>query len=242
MKLVCTLTQAREGCIAIADHVILLCNSSEAIRVRAGRLEKPTLLRYSYILTLVALEEAGKLFELWQAASESEQNHPDEVVVDGWRDHKKKGGKAGDLCCQMLEFVSNLEDHSLDRDEWNGLRDGIAESRQHLSEIYPRFREERVLALYVDLIDSKWTAGSSPSTGTIEVDNLLLGVIARTAHTYLGLRDSRFSIPVRLLSQIKNRERSDDTREFIEMVFSQVVLAAIESIAEHDAEVHALCE
>ena len=241
MRLVCTSTQARGGCTAIANHVILLCNSSESIRIRAFRLKKPALLRYSYILTLVAMEETGKLFELWQAACESEQNNKDKVAVDGWKDHERKGGKAGDLCCQMLDFVSSLGDlpgaGDTLNETWDEFRDGMTESRQHLSDVYPRFKEERMRVLYVDFIDSKWTNGDSPSMRTIEVDNFLLGAVARTARAYLDQENTSFSTPVRLLSQIKNREGTDEEgQKFLAMILAQVIQMGLESVSELEAE------
>lgn len=243
--LVCTSEQAREGCVAIANHVILLCNSSEAVRVRSLRLEKPALLRYSYILTLVALEEAGKLFELWQAASESEQSENDKVAVDSWKDHKRKGGKAGDLCCQMLDFVSNLGDlpgaDGASNETWNELQNEMTESRRHLSDVYPRFREERLRVLYVDFIDSKWTDGNSPSMRVIEAENFLLSIVARTARAYLDRTDSSFTASVRMLSRMKDRERIDaGSHEFLQLIFQQVGQFGLEGFGELKEETRSI--
>lgn len=233
MTITCTLEEAREGCAAIANHVILLCNSSEAVRLRSLRLEKPAQLRYSYILTLVALEEAGKLFELWQAAGESEQNETDKVVVNGWRDHKRKGGKAGDLCCQMLDFISNLGElpgaSGAISETWSELQNDMVESKQHLSDVYPRFREERLRVLYVDFIESKWTDGNLPSMRIIETENFLLEVVARTARSYLAREGSTFSSSIDLLNRIRNREGIDkDAQEFMAMIIAQVVQFGVE--------------
>ena len=132
----CTISDTRSLCQRTARHVTALCNSSNKILTGPAAQLSDGDLRNGFVLTLLALEETGKFFRMWQTAADAEEQKLDTVLVkDLFGNHQAKGGIAGDLCCQMLDYVvGGLQSDSETRDDNSVPLQLLTNARDHLKE------------------------------------------------------------------------------------------------------------
>lgn len=223
--LLCSLDEAREGIQLMAIHVERLCESSGILCEESCENGNPRLLRQAAVLTLLALEETGKLFEVWQAASGVEDQGRDQrVVIPNFRDHSAKGRKVGDLCHRMIAFVRLRAIQGLRDGPIPGVANGISKENidrtcrdwdDHFNSLCQTFERERVLAMYVDHLRGSWTA-ESPLTWThVEMDNQLLEFVAVVAKAYFDSGERSFSLALRALKKLEEGIEDADTGTFI---------------------------
>ncbi len=215
----CSMNEARDLCIRIAEHVDGLTDASTAIldAEDEGQLD---LLRSSYILTLMALEEIGKMADLRQAASRCDASDLAVVVeVDGFRDHDVKGRLMGDLCCQMFEYAERnlypkvLREHpELKLHEYEATKP-LKDARSQLLDLSNKFRTERLSAIYVDL-----HAGKRPSRYSVVMYNLLMGFISMMVRAYFRSGETSFVLASDALRKIDMDTNDEQTAKFREKI------------------------
>jgi hypothetical protein len=156
------------------------------------------------------------MFDLWQNAAMAESsNHATLTIVD-WKDHNKKGGIAGDLCCQMfgfiVKFARDLPKTSAHIDE--SIEKLALEASNHLSRVYPNFKQYREAAIYVDLNENDWASKLDVSPEIVRMDNALLALTAEVAKWYLDSRNPSFSLAVRALAMIRDGKKGPEIVQF----------------------------
>jgi len=211
----CRILDARDICQRIAEHVAALCISSNDILKNISKESSNGTLRNAFVLTLLALEETGKLFRVWQAAANVEDHASDLIVRDLFSNHQAKGGLAGDLCCQMLDYTYTVLGSDSESQNLNSVQRGmLAEARDHLKETYQDFKTIREIVMYTANDQERCWHGMSTKVGrNIGVENLLLMMVASGAQAYLE-SGGRFSLATKGLLDIQKGVHSDDAFAF----------------------------
>lgn len=213
----CTVEEAKRFCERTAAHVSALCSSSVSVTTSPSKYLPGEHIRCAFILTLLALEETGKLFRVWQAGARAEGLKEDKIEVqDIFADHGAKGAIAGDLCCQMLDFVSesngpappNRAESTASQDRW------AEDARTHLQEIYQDYESFRETAMYT-AHDSgvEWSKILERVRANIVNENMLLWLVASGALAYLET-SGRFSTATKALVDIQKGIQSSEAYEF----------------------------
>lgn len=205
----CNLEEARQFCERTATHVCALCSSSVTISMSRSKYLPDGHLRCAFVHTLLALEETGKLFKVWQAGSRAEGLSEDIVEVKGlFADHGAKGAIAGDLCCQMLDFVWKASSATQPEDRW------AEDAWRHLKEVYQDYESVREIAMYTaDDKGEKWRKIADRVRNNIESESFLLWLVASGALAYLETR-GRFSTATKALVDIREGTESSESYEF----------------------------
>lgn len=218
----CTISDTRSLCLRTARHVTALCSSSNKILTGPVAQLSDGDLRNGFVLTLLALEETGKLFRMWQTAANAEEQNSDTVLVkDLFGNHQAKGGLAGDLCCQMLDYVfRGMQSDSETRDYNSVPMQLLADARDHLKETYQDFKVAREATMYTAHDQGKaWSDMSGKVRCSIGTENLLLMAVAGGAQAYLD-SGGRFSLATKGLLDIQEGIQSDEAFAFAgRMVF-----------------------
>ena len=215
--LYCNLSEAKEFCRRTAAHVAALCDCSATISGNQAKELGDEDLRCAFVLTILALEETGKLFRVWQAAALAEEQTQNRIVVgDLFADHQTKGAVAGDLCCQMLDFVSRTPPAtSPPYGQLNvAMHEAVEDAKAHLKKIYQGFESVREIAMYTanDSGDA-WRAITKRVRDNIVVENFLLWLVARSAATYLETGGG-FLTATKALIDIQKGVQSNEAFEF----------------------------
>jgi AbiV family abortive infection protein len=212
----CGISDAREICRRTAEHVEALCESSDNLLESRSRESGPDSLRSAFVLTLLALEETGKLFRIWQTAAGAEEQRSDLVFVkDLFWNHQAKGGLAGDLCCQMLDYACrSLESNPGTVSRFHAHLEALTRAKDHLKETYENFKSARECAMYTaNDQGSSWHEIESRVEKNIEMENLLLELVASGAKGYLE-SDGRFSLATKGLLDTQKGIKSDESFAF----------------------------
>jgi len=219
----CSIGEAKAICQTLSNHIIDLSNASDkALAVQLPQL-RTAAVRPAYVMTLLALEETGKMFKIWQTGALAEDDKSDRVYVENlFRDHKMKGGLASDLCCQMFETVSDWLQNaqrtegpeSQSNQGLSKMKEDFAKAVVHLKGVYQAYEAEREAAMYVsDDGNSRWNSRSQVVSEVIDSENLLISIVALAASSYLRTEGS-FSLAIKALLDIKKGSRSDQTYAF----------------------------
>jgi hypothetical protein len=213
----CNVSEARSICLRTIDHITDLCADSIHILIGAKKGEDIQLVRGAYVLTLLALEETGKLFRIWQTAAAAERQVSDQVIVSGlFGYHGMKGALAGDLCCQMLAHVARTMESNDTAQESapNGFRSAVGEARRHLEKVYLDFSTVRETVMYIaNDGGASWNGISREVAGNIVTETVLLSIVANGAKMYLA-SGGDFSVATKALVDISNGVRSPEYYEF----------------------------
>ena len=214
----CSIEEAKAICRTLSQHIIQLTNASS--NLLSGKFPA---IRPAYVLTLLALEESGKMFSIWQSGAKAEDEKFDRVQVQNlFRDHRMKGGLASDLCCQMFETVANwmmelektgnpemLADQSLVI-----MKKEFEKAIVHLKGVYQAYTIEREATMYVSHDGNiEWESRSKEISEVIDSEVFLIWFVAGIANIYLVANGS-FSLAIKALLDIKNGMPSDQIKTF----------------------------
>jgi AbiV family abortive infection protein len=166
-------------------------------------------LRCAFVLALLALEETGKLFKVWQAGAHAEEASKERIEVqDLFADHEAKGAVAGDLCCQMLDFVWKVGGSVAPEDKW------ATDAHTHLMEVYRDFESVREIAMYTADDDGEgWAKTADRVRSNIDAEISLLWLVSSGALAYLETR-GHFSTATKALVDIRAGVKSGESYEF----------------------------
>ncbi len=220
----CTIEEAKSICRTLTRHISNLCVASDKLMTPADDNKRNLTLRPAYVLTLLALEETGKMFKIWQVAADMERDNPSGKVQveDLFRNHKLKGGLAGDLCCQMLDYavgaLDNLQRYKQQEDSdyesIESLKTDFSKAAAHLKEVYVSFKTEREIAMYVSADnDAQWNQRIQIVSEVIGSEEAFLWFVANMADSYLKTEGS-FNLAINALSDIRNGVASDNAYAF----------------------------
>jgi AbiV family abortive infection protein len=234
----CDLHTAREGCLAIANHVLdLIGVSGQIIMGISDSNQSKRSLKSAYILNLIALEETGKLFRLWKASAEAENSNETTISIEDFRNHEQKADIANSLLCNMLDYVSSelssKDLDPLDRFQLKDIAQAVKNHRDRLSLILRNFISERENTMYVDYSKGKWTKEIWFSDDLLRLDCIILGVIADSAVLLLQ-EGCSFSLTVKALADLKMNKESIEASEFIEIVRRGMEKRGLELYSEND--------
>lgn len=207
----CSIVDTRRLCQRTADHITALCAGSNKILTGPATQLSDEDLRNGYILTLLALEETGKLFRMWQTAANAEMQNSDSVIVrDLFRNHQAKGGLAGDLCCQMLDYVVSIMQSDRESMTSNSVPMRLlADASDHLKETYQDFKTAREAVMYTAHDEGRtWGDMSGKVRLNVGTENLLLMTVSAGARSYLESGGS-FNLAIRGLLDIQRGVQSD---------------------------------
>ena len=221
----CTLDEARSICQTISKHIMNLSIASGRALGSSSKVHADDALRSAYILTLLALDETGKMFKIWQVGADAEKRDESEriLVKDLFRNHELKGGLATDLCCQMFDCAAGWLGQMMDYEEpgtpnyenIKSVKAELSKAKAHLKAVYESFKSEREIAMYVSADNNKeWSTRRPSIAESIEAENLLLWLVANTASSYLNTK-GRFSLAIEALLDIRSGISSDQTYAFI---------------------------
>lgn len=232
----CSLEQARVGCKEIVKHVRAMITSSKAILTATGtKPEKKSMLRSSFILNLIAYEETGKLFMMWQAAADAERRQCQTIEIESFEYHDPKGDVAGDLCCQMIDYFESKVMPALQSamvESRSGpptiidfagemlledFRNTLSAHKERVHRIRKYFSREREDAMYVDFRDGVWTRCDQMSDSMLRMDCMLLSTIAEVAEAFLD-EGLPFSHATKALIDIRSETMSQEVDEFMKVV------------------------
>ena len=219
----CSIAEAKAICRLLSQHIFELSIASSKTLSTQLPVRRSGAVRPAYVLTLLALEEAGKMFKIWQTGAKAEDDKSDRVVVESlFRDHEMKGGLASDLCCQMFETVANwvidmqkVEDpESQNYQLLSEMRRDLDKAVVHLKSVYQAYKAEREAAMYVsDDGNAGWNTRNQAVSEVIESDNFLIWVVASAANSYLKTEGS-FSLAIKALLDIRKGSQSDQAYAF----------------------------
>jgi len=230
--LVCDFAMARIGCKMIADHILELAEASHTVLDLATKeKEAKSTLRSAYILNLIGYEEAGKLFMIWQALADAERRSLDKVRIEEFEYHDPKGDLAGDLCCQMLDFLEGdiMEIIESIKSAGSGMtpeeeimitrilavfKSSVSVHKERVYRIRKRFKQEREDAMYIDFRNGGWILSPQLSSEMLAMDCILLKVVAKAANAYL-LEELPFSLATKALSDMSKNVKSDEADRFL---------------------------
>jgi len=193
-----------------------LCESSGNLLKDRSKEFEPDSLRSAFVLTILALEETGKLFRIWQTAASAEEQESNLVFVkDIFWNHQAKGGLAGDLCCQMLDYACRSLGSGPETDgRFHTHLEALTGARDHLKETYENFKSVRECTMYTANDHEKsWKEIESSVEKNIEMENLLLGLVASGAEGYLE-SNGKFSLATKGLLDIQKGIKSDESFAF----------------------------
>ena len=212
----CDLAEAQKFCRRTATHIAALCSSSSIVNSNLAKKRDDDHLRCAFVLTILALEESGKLFRVWQAAAQAEERKQDRIEIeDLFADHQAKGMLAGDLRCQMLDFVIKLQTSEPNQNGSADVADRWAEEAgAHLKGIYQDFELVRETVMYsAHDQGARWTEIAARVRGNIETENLLLWLVAGGAIAYMET-GGRFSTATKALVDAQKGIQSNEAYEF----------------------------
>jgi len=220
----CTLEEARRICQTISRHIGDLTDASARILLSSQKDRTKDSLRSAYVLTLLALDETGKMFKIWQIAADAEkQGEPEKILVkDLFRDHELKGGLATDLCCQMFDCAVGWLDQMMNAEapgthNYEAIKSVKVEFSKaivHLKMVYQSFKSEREVAMYVSADNEReWTRRRPTISEAVTTENLLLWLVANVANSYLNTK-GRFDLAIIALLDIRNGIPSDQAYAF----------------------------
>ena len=221
----CTLDEARSICQTISRHIVNLSNASAQVLRSSSKVHTDDALRSAYVLTLLALDETGKMFKIWQVGANAEKRGESEKVLvkELFRDHELKGGLASDLCCQMFDCAAGWLGQMMDYEEpgtpnyesIKSVKGEFSKANAHLKAVYESFKSEREVTMYVSADnDKEWSKRRPSIAEAIESENLLLWLVANVASSYLNTK-GRFSLAIEALLDIRSGISSDQTYAFI---------------------------
>jgi AbiV family abortive infection protein len=217
----CDLNTAREGCIAIANHILDLVGASGRIITGiSDHTQVRSSLKSAYILNLIALEEIGKLFRLWQVSAEAQNLGISIIRINDFRNHHRKASIANSLLSEMLDYFTS-ELSPLDTDPSDMPPIEIARAfksyRTWLSSVLSNFSNTRENVMYVDYSTGGWTKEIGVTYEMLFLNRIILGSIAE--FTIIAIQENcPFSWTTKALLDIKNNEDSIEAQEFIELM------------------------
>jgi AbiV family abortive infection protein len=168
-----SLRASRECCTIIAENI-------EQLAQNAGRLltldEEPMGRRIAWILTVHAIDEAGKLIMMMKESVAAESSKSKEVRIGRHRSHAAKGSEAGTAGLQALNMFEEVITR-LVQDVMKGGFD-IQRYRNHLEAVRTNFSGERSGALYAVFADGQCLPPTCPHEKDIYVDAWILNLMA----------------------------------------------------------------
>jgi len=231
----CSYDQGKLGCQLIATHILELAETSHAqLLTLTPKGSSPGVLRSVYVLNLIAYEETGKLFKMWQTLADWEKAGKKEAIIhfDQLEDHPSKGNIFGELCSRMMDFAESMMDvicKAINEDPamtgtpeaaavWleicSVLRNAYSLHRDRIQVIGENFKDEREAAMNVDWRVDHWVSPKPQAYEMLLLDCFLLETISRAAKAYLagGLN---LQIAVKALSDMSQEVVSEDTKTFM---------------------------
>lgn len=139
--------------------------------------------RVSYILTLLGIDEAGKVLKILKGSIEAEAKKHQTVKVDNWFHHWAKGPEASEMALLIIEWLMGIAENEPFMVDGNGrLKDDqlFADWRHHLRVLSKDFSSERNSMIYVDYNEGshRWHKFNSPRNAIILMDAVLLLLFA----------------------------------------------------------------
>ncbi|MCJ7464978.1 MAG: AbiV family abortive infection protein [Thermoplasmata archaeon] len=219
----CSIEEAKAICQTLSQHILKLSTASGKALSTQLPTRRAGTVRPAYVLTLLALEETGQMFKIWQTGAKAEDDKTDRVLAENlFRDHEMKGGLASDLCCQMFETVANwfldmqrTEDpKSQSYQVLSEVKEDFDKAVVHLKGVYQAYKAEREATMYVsDDGNVGWDSRSQTISEVITTENLLIWIVAFAASSYLTTKGS-FSLAIRALLDIRKGSQSDQAYAF----------------------------
>jgi len=226
----CNLCDVKEGCRIISNHIFNASRSAEILLHTSNLFVNPELLRYAQIMNLIAYEELGKLFMLWQEAAKAERENYQDLEIFGFYNHPRKGEKAGELFHQMIDvfldliFKSSIEDEH-DQESIKLANQIIVEAldryKQHLIFVGENLKDVREFLMHTDFKDGKWTNKFENEILLISTDSNLFKSIAEFSLCYLTSGE-RFSTATQALMDMKESKESREVKRFGEILRSGI--------------------
>lgn len=216
----------------IADHILELAHASQAVlnSIPDDSVQKGSL-RSAFILNLIAYEEAGKLFMMWQAMADAEAKSSDRIRIEDFEYHETKGDLAGDLCCQMLDFAEGEFEKMIEFVRTIGpimvpppepevaqilsvLKIAVSTHKERVYRIRRHFRQEREDAMYIDFRNGDWIPPPQYSHQMLAMDCILLQIIASATNAYLA-EGLEFGMAMKAVSDLSKHIKSDESDRFL---------------------------
>lgn len=143
-----SLDASREGCMLIAANIEQLTdNATYLLQFNEDLMDR----RISWILTVHAIDEAGKLIKMMRESVNAESLGREKVTASGLRDHASKGSEAGSAGLQALDMFEGVIVRMAKDLDMEGF--DIQRYRRHLEVIRANFTGERSRALYAVFAD-----------------------------------------------------------------------------------------
>ncbi len=230
--LICNLSEVSKICKTISNHIQNAAASAYILYNTYATKNRAELLRYATILNLIAFEETGKLFMVWQEAANAERQKQSELRVVGFYHHRNKGEKAGQLFIQMVETILNHISDSFDsikKEEntflellsneivKNVFSEMLKDYRDHLTLVGDNFKEIREQFMHTDPQNDYPHTNDNMEILFIATDSFLFDTIAHFAALYLASGES-FSLATKALFDIKEDNKSSEVERFVELL------------------------
>ncbi len=204
--------QAVIGCKETARHIIGLVDSSftlifEYYNSDLGE-RKQEFLRSAKILELIALDEAGKLINIWQATAKAEREGSKVVVVPDPYEHFAKGPKASNTICKMVDFISTMDAAGAFTAESQQSISFLKSVGANLKEMEKRFMAKRGDAMYVDFCNGDVIKPSNVNDIELMMELLFTDLLADASCKYLD-RSTDFSLATKALVDIQKEDWTD---------------------------------
>lgn len=178
--------ETKTGCILTAQNVG--CYSSTALfMLFAGRGFR----RMPYILTLLGMDEAGKVLKIIKSTlAGSETDVAGVVVIEDWYAHWSKGTEAGELGVLAVEWLGDVSknDPFLKTDRQTKDTEFLTGYRAHLQKLKNNYSSERNSMLYANYHEGSksWPNPDVPELAFVVFDALLLDLFSNIVVNHLG--------------------------------------------------------
>jgi len=178
--------ETKPGCILIAQNIE--CYSSTALFLLfAGKGFR----RMPYILTLLGMDEAGKVLKIIKRTIASKETDVASVVViENWYAHWSKGTEAGELGVLAVEWLGEVSknDPFLGTDGLPKDTEFLTGYRAHLQKLKENYSNERNSMLYANYNEgsNSWPNPDIPELGFVLFDALLLDIFSKIVINHLS--------------------------------------------------------